>query len=176
MCFCLREFLSVCVCDAKEEGLCVCVCPGGREEADGLMERSKVEQSMTLRKLQTLIRVAWSVLELKAAPQRTEPADLCHPTVSVPVCVICFSLPTRNSSCACGETFGFSVASQSQFYTRGDVIITLIKGQIINERLLNDYEELVQFSAPSQVRSALMMIFLINGSFKLNFTYFTPPY
>lgn len=57
-----------------------------------------------------------------------------------------------------------------------DIIIILIKGQIINERLLNDYEELVQFTAPSQVRSALMMIFLINGSFKLNFTYFTPPY
>ena len=162
--------VGVCVC------VCVCVSGGGIEEADELMERSKVEQSMTLRKLQTLICVAWSVLELKAAPQRTEPTDLCHLTVSVPVCVICFSFPTQNSSCACGETLRFSVASQSQFYTRDDIIIILIKRQIINERLLNDYDELVQFSAPRQVRSALMMIFFINGSFKLNFTYFTPLY
>ena len=77
----------MCVC------VCVCVYPGGKE-ADGLMERSKVEQSMTLRKLQTLICVAWSVSELKAAPRSTEPTDLCHLTVSVPVCVICFSFST----------------------------------------------------------------------------------
>lgn len=73
------------------------------EKADEMIERSKVERSLMLRKPQTPFGVVWSLLELKTAPQGEERTELCHLCVSLSVRVICFN---KNSSlCACGGAF-----------------------------------------------------------------------
>lgn len=73
---------------------CGCLGPGG-EMADELIERSKVERSLMLRKPQTPFGVVWSLLELKSALQGTREKRFMF----LYVCHLCVFLFTETFHC-----------------------------------------------------------------------------